>query len=362
MGKKQHQSDKLYLTATEWRDYYGGNKGQRFDSKDMKDFRRLPLDHCSLSLQPFEAPYCDDEGNIFDLVHIVPYIKKFKRNPVTGKPLDANKLTKLHIHKNAKGEMHCPVLFKVFTNNVHIAAIKTTGNVFSYEAINELNIKTKNWKDLLSSEPFTRKDIIVLQDPKDQSKFNLNTFHHLKNDWKVNDADLERAKTDPKARLKHVNHETRQVLDEMDKSAEVQRKIEEHKALEDKRIAEELKKQDEALEPLRMYKEPDEVRFSRIKKKGYVRLLTNMGVLNLELHCDIVHRTCEHFIELCRKGYYNNHKFHRSIRHFMIQCGDPEGTNEPGPKFQDEIIGRLHHQGRGVLACICGPGTNKSQL
>lgn len=42
-------------------------------------------------------------------------------------------LTKLNIQKNSKGEQHCPVLFKVFNNNTHIACIKTTGNVFSYE-------------------------------------------------------------------------------------------------------------------------------------------------------------------------------------------------------------------------------------
>ena len=55
----------------------------------------------------------DDEGNIFDLVHIVPYIKKYKRNPVTGKKLEPSQLVKLNIHKNSKGEMHCPVMFKV---------------------------------------------------------------------------------------------------------------------------------------------------------------------------------------------------------------------------------------------------------
>ena len=66
-----------------------------------------------------------------------------------------------------------------------MAAIRTTGNVFCYEAISELNIKTKNFKDLLNSEPFTRKDIVVLQDPQDTSKNNLNSFHHLKNNFKV---------------------------------------------------------------------------------------------------------------------------------------------------------------------------------
>ena len=72
-------------------------------------------------------------------------------------------------------------MFKVLKNNTHVAAIKTTGNVFSYEAVEEMNIKTKNWKDLLNDKPFIRDDIIVLQDPKNYSKFNLANFHHIKN-------------------------------------------------------------------------------------------------------------------------------------------------------------------------------------
>ena len=94
-------------------------------------------------------------------------------------------LTKLNFHKNSKGEFHCPVMFKVLNNNVHIAAIKTTGNVYAYEAVEEMNIKTKNWKDLLNDEPFIRNDIIILQDPKNYSKFNLANFHHIRNSIKL---------------------------------------------------------------------------------------------------------------------------------------------------------------------------------
>ena len=54
-------------------------------------------------------------------------------------------------------------------------------------------------------------------------------------------------------------------------------------------------------------------------KKGYVQLLTNMGNLNIELHCDIVPRTCENFLGLCAKKYYDGVIFHRSIKNFMIQ-------------------------------------------
>jgi peptidyl-prolyl cis-trans isomerase-like protein 2 len=50
-------------------------------------------------------------------------------------PLEAKNLIKLNFHKNAKGEYHCPVLYKAFTKHSHIVAVGTTGNVFSYEVI-----------------------------------------------------------------------------------------------------------------------------------------------------------------------------------------------------------------------------------
>lgn len=50
-------------------------------------------------------------------------------------------------------------------------------------------------------------------------------------------------------------------------------------------------------------------------KKGYVQLHTTHGDLNIELHCDIAPRTCENFITLCERGYYNGVAFHRNIRY-----------------------------------------------
>lgn len=49
------------------------------------------------------------------------------------------------------------------TEATHIVAIRTTGNVFSYDAIEMLNIKRKHWKDLLTDEPFAKADIITIQ-------------------------------------------------------------------------------------------------------------------------------------------------------------------------------------------------------
>lgn len=66
------------------------------------------------------------------------------------------------------------------------------------------------------------------------------------------------------------------------------------------------------------------------KAKGYMRLHTNMGDLNIELHCNIAPRACENFMALAESGYYTGVKFHRSIKNFMIQGGDPTGTGKGG--------------------------------
>jgi peptidyl-prolyl cis-trans isomerase-like 2 len=55
------------------------------------------------------------------------------------------------------------------------------------QAIDQLNIKTKSFKDLLTDEPYQRKDLITLQDPSNVDKFNLSNFYHLKHDLKLID-------------------------------------------------------------------------------------------------------------------------------------------------------------------------------
>jgi peptidyl-prolyl cis-trans isomerase-like protein 2 len=104
------------------------------------------------------------------------------------------------------------------------------------------------------------------------------------------------------------------------------------------------------------------------KKKGYVQFQTTHGDLNIELHCDIAPRACENFITLCERGYYNGVAFHRSIRNFMIQGGDPTGTGKGGESiwgkpFKDEPNSKLLHSGRGVVSMAnSGPHTNGSQF
>ncbi|KAI4557596.1 hypothetical protein MJT46_014275 [Ovis ammon polii x Ovis aries] len=380
MGKRQHQKDKMYITCAEYTHFYGGKK----PDVPQTNFRRLPFDHCSLSLQPFTYPVCTPEGVVFDLLNIVPWLKKYGTNPSNGEKLDGRSLVKLNFAKNSEGKYHCPVLFTVFTNSSHIVAIKTTGNVYAHEAVEQLNIKAKNFRDLLTDEPFCRQDIITLQDPTNLDKFNVSNFFHVKNNMKIIDPDEEKAKQDPSYYLKNTNTETRETLQELYREfkgdevlaatmrAPVKAKADKLNAAHYSTGRVSASFTSTAMVPETTHEaaaiDEDELRYQFVKKKGYVRLHTNLGDLNLELHCDLTPKTCENFIRLCKKQYYDGTIFHRSIRNFVIQGGDPTGTGTGGEScwgkpFRDEFRPNLSHTGRGVLSMAnSGPNTNKSQF
>lgn len=94
---------------------------------------------------------------------------------------------------------------------------------------------------------------------------------------------------------------------------------------------------------------------------------TNMGDIKIKLFVNEVPKTAKNFIELARKDYYNGIIFHRVIKDFMIQGGDPTGTGMGGEsiygeKFEDEFDVRLHNI-RGALSMAnAGPNTNGSQF
>ena len=96
-----------------------------------------------------------------------------------------------------------------------------------------------------------------------------------------------------------------------------------------------------------------------------VTLHTNLGDIKCEVFCDQVPRTAENFLALCASGYYDGTVFHRNIKGFMIQGGDPTGTGRGGPGFQfaDEFHPELQFDKPYLLAMAnAGPGTNGSQF
>lgn len=100
-------------------------------------------------------------------------------------------------------------------------------------------------------------------------------------------------------------------------------------------------------------------------------LHTSFGEIEVVFFRDKAPKTVENFVKLVEQGFYNNTKFHRVIRDFMIQGGDPLskddtqmgrwGTGGPGYQFADEINDQRIV--RGVLAMAnAGPNTNGSQF
>jgi len=102
-------------------------------------------------------------------------------------------------------------------------------------------------------------------------------------------------------------------------------------------------------------------------KSSIVVLETNQGNVELTLYPDKAPKTVENFVGLVNKGYYNGLIFHRVIKGFMIQGGDPTGTGAGGESlwgndFADEITD-LTFDKQGVLAMANrGPDTNGSQF
>jgi peptidyl-prolyl cis-trans isomerase B (cyclophilin B) len=90
---------------------------------------------------------------------------------------------------------------------------------------------------------------------------------------------------------------------------------------------------------------------------------TNHGAIEIELHDDDAPKTVENFRKLAADGFYDGVIFHRVIRDFMIQGGDPTGTGTGGPGYTFEDEFNDHKIVRGALAMAnAGPNTNGSQF
>ncbi len=105
------------------------------------------------------------------------------------------------------------------------------------------------------------------------------------------------------------------------------------------------------------------------KSMNTITLETNHGKIVFQTYNDDAPKTVENFIALAKKGFYDNLIFHRVIKGFMIQGGDPTGTGMGGPgyKFADELNPNApsYKEGykKGVVAMAnSGPNTNGSQF
>ena len=350
---------------------------------------------------------------MFDLTNILPWLKKHGTNPVDGQPLNSNSLVKLSFNKNDDGEYVDPVTYKPFTDNTHIIALKNSGNVFAWDTVERLNIRAKNWKDLVTDESFTRKDIITLQDPQHLATRDLSNFKYLQDGTSTLTEDQQRERKDPSSNFN---------ITAMGSSAKVLKAKEavakariERATTQDPNRSSATKFVNQSLEKTRnplsvngspfaskhipynaathttgkaaasftstevtpytgneralLSEEDYMLKPRRVKEKGYARIQTSHGDVNVELCPEHAPRAVWNFVQLAKKNYYKNVKFHRNIRSFMIQGGDPSGTGKGGQSiwgkpFADEYAqSPLLHSERGILSMANkGKNTNTSQF
>lgn len=387
----KRQKEKQYQSAREHRSNSKLRAGTSSSSVGSVQ-RKLPFDCCALSLTPFEHPVCSPQGVIFENTTLLSFLLKHRVDPVSGKPLSSRDVITLNMDKNEEGKWQCPVLTKPFSSHSKIVAVRQPGtneaNVFSYEAYHELNVKGKNYEDLLSGVKFSpKRDVIILNDPANEELNELrdiNNFHHIR-----------------EGRTLEASQPTNRNVQHSVTASRIMEKIQQKK-----REAPSTKdKEDASSKKLKIFSDAVGVRqtsgkmsgsltstsmdvshgpdireatqeeiltaqfrlMRKRKKKGYVTLHTNIGDIGLELHCDMVPRTCTNFLGLAEQKKYDGTKFHRLIRNFMIQGGkasDPkEDTSLWGEPFVDEFDDRLKHTGAGVLSMAnAGPRTNKRQF
>lgn len=429
MGKG---TDKLYITHSEWSssDAFTASTGARSRGSGAS-FRRLPFNFCAASLQPFKNPVCTAEGTIYDVEVISKWLENHKTNPINGEPLAARDLIKLNFARNGdfdgggggsdstagdgKGDLIDPVTFKVFTDNTHIVAIRhgTYANVFAYETVERMNIKPKMWRDLLDDKEFGRSHIITLQDPQNAVARDLSQFKYLKDGedalltrqqeedrkegnvnigalGRVGDKVLRAKEAVEKARREReaggdVNRSASSSSKALAKSSSATATgLARQSMIQDKKtpynaaayttgkaaasftstgLTPETSGERAVLTDEEYMLKP-----RRVKIKGYARVETNLGNLNVELQTEYAPRAVWNFVRLAQAGYYRGVAFHRNIKNFMIQGGDPTGTGRGGQSvwgknFQDEFDGPLTHDARGVLSMANkGKNTNSSQF
>ncbi|KAL1894924.1 cyclophilin peptidyl-prolyl cis-trans isomerase Cyp8 [Sporothrix stenoceras] len=428
MGKG---TDKLYITHSEWAsaDSFGASKGAAGRSglatlpNNGASFRRLPFNYCAASLQPFQNPVCTPDGTIFDAEVIAAWLEKQKpkagTNPVTGAPLKASDLIKLNFARNDADGSHDlidPVTFKVFSDNTHIVAVRhgTYANVFAWDTVERMNIKPKMWQDLMDDAPFTRKDIITLQDPQNISGRNMAQFQFVKEGKEAapgvgkkdntGDGDEDEGSVNVGAlgRMGEKMLKAKEAVEKARKAREAGGDVNRTSTAVTKSSSGTVARADHSASTIQrkpaynaatyttgraaasftstgltpetsgeravLSDEEWMLKPKRIKYKGYARIETNLGNLNIELQPEFAPKAVWNFVRLAQKGYYKNVAFHRNIKNFMIQGGDPTGTGRGGTSiwgknFVDELEGPLTHSQRGVLSMANkGKDTNSSQF
>ena len=373
--------DKSYITHSEWSHLFGGSQATASSQSSgrVASFRRLPFNHCALTLTPFKTPVCTKEGIIFDKESIMKYIKDLQdrqlplKNPVTNSALALTDLIPLHFESTGvHDEYRCPITKKIFNSNSHIVAIKNSGNVYLYEAIQKLCFETRNYFDLLNPDISFNKalvenggHIIIIQDPSKLHAIGMNTSGLMRDPSRnvavkappgpASSGIMKRVMSDLRQKECQIDEKSRRLgLTSQDATYIYHNKIVDHPSANLRVsgpavIAGDDKNQQKlsvlynsrttissqmsegrvaasftcsSFSPVtknQLHKESELVQqIRKIKENAYISIKTSLGLLNFELFTRHAPRTVCNFIQLAKTGAYDNTIFHRNIPGFMV--------------------------------------------
>jgi len=179
-SKRSRRKDALFIKKSEL------NPIERVDPKEVYRLARLkPWYVCQLTQLIPSNPVVTPWGTVYELTSIAPYIRKHKKCPRTQQPLKLQDLTRILVStEKSSGKRICPVTSRWLDENSNVVCIRTSGRVYSKEALPGFGLSGDEgeglynlleggqasniagiFRDPVSSEPFGRKDVITIQNP-----------------------------------------------------------------------------------------------------------------------------------------------------------------------------------------------------
>ncbi|SCO59904.1 peptidyl-prolyl cis-trans isomerase, putative [Plasmodium berghei] len=348
MGKHKHSKDKLYILQSEYR-------RDALIKKQIKSRNStyLPFNYCCISLRPFSDPYCDEDGRIYDKKSVLEEMEKSKRNKNNKPEIDIKNLIKVNFYKH-DNEYICPITRKYFNKHTKIILNKKTGNTFSSEIFKLFPNKNEMF-DPITHDTMNMLDLIVLQDPLN-NKQNMNELHnkffqkekekekiqHIQDNdaimsilQEVKNKQMESNKLDANKNTDENKHskfkddyknEKREkniylystnkdndnncIEDDSNSENEIKIKCENYS---DNKLAQSVTSTiyNATYKNTFVYLSETQVHdmiYTNViknKKNSYVRLITDVGMINIELYAYKCPKLCHNFLFLCEYKYYN---------------------------------------------------------
>lgn len=358
---------------------------------------RPPLHLCALTLSKHKQPVASPDGNIFDRSLIHQLVSRTHLDPISGHTLHPHQLIplifSLNDHPSKTSIYRCPFLYTPLDSSKKVIVVATTGRVYSAEAIERLNLARRHMRDLVDGTPFSLSDLIVLYDPAIHftlpsaatptticttalapppisARRQLPTFTAVQSLPQLcHQSTLAKELRLYKSQLPSVS------VSRLPSAEHRPPPMKKPRCMSPPPLTDQSPHQHNPMIPSLYHKRraEDERKavYKRIRKgrkgKGYVRVVTNIGHLNIELHCDKVPTTCDNFLTLAERKYYDGLIWHRVVPGYIAQTGDPTGTGDNGDSawggfVKDEIRTSLNHDAPGVVSMAnSGRDTNRSQ-